>query len=121
MPDALGNGPRSTADLAQAVGAHEGSLARVMRTLVSTGLFAEPQPGTYALTPVSDLLRTDAPASMRDFAVMITAQAHWQPWGQFTDTLRSGQSAAQHGSAPTSFPGSSSPRTRTSGTSSTRR
>ena len=74
VPDALKDGPQSTADLAQAVGAHEGALGRVMRTLVSTGLFAEPEPGTYALTPVSELLRTDVPASMRDMAVMITAQ-----------------------------------------------
>ena len=96
VPDALEDGPRSLAELAQAVGAHEGSLGRVMRTLVSTGLFAEPEPGTYALTPVSDLLRSDVPASMRDMAVMITAKAHWQPWGQFADTLRSGKSAAQH-------------------------
>ena len=96
VPDALKDGPRSTADLAQAVGAHEGSLGRVMRTLVSTGLFAEPEPGTYALTPVSDLLRSDAPASMRDMAVMITAKAHWQPWGQFTHSLRSGESAARN-------------------------
>ena len=96
VPDALKDGPQSTADLAQAVGAHEGALGRVMRTLVSTGLFAEPEPGTYALTPVSELLRTDVPASMRDMAVMITAQAHWEPWGQFAHALRTGESAAQH-------------------------
>ena len=95
VPDALKDGPRSTADLAQAVGAHEGALGRVMRTLVSTGLFAEPEPGTYALNPVSELLRSDAPASMRDMAVMITAQAHWEPWGQFIHALRTGESAAQ--------------------------
>ena len=80
VPDALKDGPQSTADLAQAVGTHEGALGRVMRTLVSTGLFAEPEPGTYALTPVSELLRTDVPASMRDMAVMITAQAESSPF-----------------------------------------
>ncbi len=96
VPDALKDGPRAIADLARAVDAHERSLGRVMRTLVSTGLFAEPEPGTYALTPVSELLRTDVPASMRDMAVMITAKSHWQPWGQFADTLRTGESSAQH-------------------------
>jgi len=96
VPDALQDGPRTVADLAQAVGAHERSLYRVMRTLVSIGLFAEPEPGTYALTPVSELLRSDVPTSMRDLAVLITAKSHWQPWGQFADTLRTGASSAQH-------------------------
>ncbi|MFV1988745.1 MAG: methyltransferase [Gemmatimonadota bacterium] len=67
-----------------------------MRTLVSVGMFAEPEPGTFALTPVSDLLRSDHPASMRDLAVLLTAKSHWQPWGRFTDTLRSGESGPQH-------------------------
>ena len=96
VPDALKDGPRAVSDLARAVGAHERSLHRVMRTLVSTGLFAEPKPDTYALTPVSELLRTDVPTSMRDLAVMITAEAHWQPWAQFTDTLRTGESGPRH-------------------------
>ena len=96
VADALKDGPLSVADIARAVGAHEPSLRRVMRTLVATGLFAEPDPGTYALTPVSELLRSDVPTSMRDMAVMITSQSHWQPWERFTDTLRTGESGPQH-------------------------
>ena len=96
VPDALKDGPRPIADLAQAVGAHERSLHRVMRTLVSSGVFAEPEPDTYALTPMSELLRSDAPTSMRDLAIVLTATSHWQPWGQFADTLRTGESGPQH-------------------------
>ncbi|HJN43979.1 MAG: methyltransferase [Vicinamibacterales bacterium] len=96
VPDALKDGPRSVEDLAQTVGAHQDSLRRVMRTLVSIGVFAEPEPGTYALTPVSELLRSDATPSMRDMAVLITAQSHWQPWGRFADTLKTGKSGSQH-------------------------
>ena len=95
VADALKDGPRYYTDLAQAVGADQRSLHRAMRTLASTGVFAEPEPGTFALTPVSDLLRSDVPGSMRDMAVMITAKSHWQPWGRFTDTLRSGRSGPQ--------------------------
>ena len=96
VADALRDGPRSYTDLAQAVGADQRSLHRAMRMLVSTGMFAEPEPGTFALTPVSDLLRSNVPGSMRDIAVMITAESHWLPWGRFTDTLRSGRSGPQH-------------------------
>ena len=96
VADALSEGPRYYTDLAEAVGADERSLHRAMRMLASTGVFAEPEPGTFALTPVSDLLRSDVPGSMRDMAVMITAESHWLPWGRFTDTLRSGRSGTQH-------------------------
>jgi len=67
-----------------------------MRTFVSVGVFAEPEPGTYALTDLSELLRSDGPASMRDLAVMLTAGSHWQAMGRFSDTLRTGDSGAQH-------------------------
>ena len=96
VADALRDGPRSYTDLAHAVSADQRSLHRAMRMLVSTGVFAEPKLGTFALTPVSDLLRSDVPGSMRDMAVMITAKSHWLPWGRFTETLRSGRSGPQH-------------------------
>ena len=96
VADALRDGPRHYTNLAQAVGADQRSLHRAMRMLASTGVFAEPEPGIFALTPVSDLLRSNVPGSMRDMAVMITAESHWLPWGQFTDTLRSGRSGPQH-------------------------
>lgn len=96
VADALRDGPRYYTDLAEAVGADQRSLHRAMRVLASTGVFAEPEPGRFALTPVSELLRSDVPGSMRDMAVMITAESHWLPWGRFTDTLRSGKSGTQH-------------------------
>ena len=96
VADALRDGPRHYTELAQAVGADQRSLHRAMRMLAATGVFAEPEPGTFALTLVSDLLKSDIPGSMRDMAVMITAESHWQPWGRFTDTLRTGWSGTQH-------------------------
>ena len=96
VADALKDGPRYYTELAKAVGADQRSLHRAMRLLVSTGLFAEPEPGTFALTPVSELLRSDVPGSLRDMAVMMTSESHWLPWGRLTDTLRSGESGPQH-------------------------
>ena len=96
VADALGDGPLYYTALAKAVGADGRALHRVMRLLVSTGLFAEPEPGTFALTEVSELLRADHPESLRDMAVMITAESHWLPWGRLSDTVRSGESGSQH-------------------------
>jgi hypothetical protein len=96
VADALRNGPLYYTDLAKAVGADQRALHRVMRMLTAVGVFAEPEPGKYALNDVAELLRTDIPTSMRDMAVMITSESHWMPWGRLTDTLRSGKSGPQH-------------------------
>ena len=50
VADALSDGPRYYTDLAEAVEADQRALHRAMRLLVSTGVFAEPTPGTFALT-----------------------------------------------------------------------
>ncbi len=65
IADHLAAGERELADLAAASGTHADSLLRVMRALVAKGVFAEPRPGRFGLTPVGDLLRTDHPLSMR--------------------------------------------------------
>jgi hypothetical protein len=96
VPDALEGGPLYYTDLADAVGADQRALHRVMRLLSGVGLFTESRPGTYSLTPVSDLLRSDVSGSLRDLAVMITARSHWEPWGRLDDVLRTGESGPQH-------------------------
>jgi hypothetical protein len=96
VPDALGGGPLYYTDLAEAVGADQRALHRVMRMLSGIGIFGETQPGTYSLTPVSDLLRSDVPGSIRGMAVLLTARSHWEPWGRLDDVLRTGESGPQH-------------------------
>jgi hypothetical protein len=94
VPDALAAGPRSHTALAEAVGANPGALHRLMRALASVGVFAETAPGTYALTPLSETLRSDVPGSLRAMAVMVTTPSHWLPWGRLDDTIRRGVSVA---------------------------
>lgn len=96
VPDALREGPRHYADLADKVGADPMALNRVMRLLASLGVFSETKPGVYSLTPGSHLLRSDVPGSMRAMTVMITSRSHWEPWGRLEQTLRTGESGARH-------------------------
>lgn len=96
VADALKDGPLYYTMLAAATGTDQRALHRVMRMLSGLGLFAEVEPGTYALTPASELLRSDHPQSMRGMAVMITSESHWQPWGRMEDTLRTGESGPRH-------------------------
>lgn len=95
VADALRDRPMTSAELARTVRADERFLRRVMRLLVSVGIFAEPAAGTYALTPVSDLLRSDHPHSLRDLATMITSESHWRAWGQLTEAIRTGVSGSR--------------------------
>jgi SAM-dependent methyltransferase len=95
VPDQLADGPRSSDELAHAVGAQPGALFRVLRMLASIGVFEESTPGVFALTPLGDTLRGDTPGSVRDFAIAETAFGHWQPWGRLLESVRTGQPQAR--------------------------
>ncbi|MCA8912829.1 MAG: methyltransferase [Planctomycetes bacterium] len=96
IPDALKDGPLYYTDLAEKTGTDQRALHRMMRMLSGIGIFSEPEPGKYALTPASELLRTDVPGSMHGMAVMITSDSHWQPWGRMEEVLKTGASGPQH-------------------------
>jgi hypothetical protein len=95
VADQLGEGPRSSDELAQAVGADPQALYRVLRLLASLGVFAEVAPGSFGLTPLGETLRSDAPGSVRNFAITETAPGHWLPWGQLYESVRTGRPMAR--------------------------
>jgi hypothetical protein len=64
------------------VRAHAGNLGRMMAALARTGVFTEPQPGVFALTPLGECLRSNAPRSLRWMAAAQADPAHWLPWGR---------------------------------------
>lgn len=94
IADKLVRGPLYYTELAKAIGANQKTLHRLMRALSSLGVFAEVKPGTYALTPLSELLRSDVPGSMKHMAEMMTTPSHWLPWGRFDEAVMHGISAA---------------------------
>jgi len=67
IADFLADGPLSAADLALKTNSNAEALYRVMRLLASAGVFAELPGKQFALTPMSELLRTNTPVSLRDF------------------------------------------------------
>src|SRR2546427_1519859 len=81
LADALASGPRTAPELAAVVEADAGALARLLRALTAMGVFAEPTPGRYALTRLSDCLRTGGASSLHDLAITQCADGHWLPWG----------------------------------------
>lgn len=93
VADALAAGPLSPADLAARTGTHAPSLYRVLRALASVGVFAEDADGRFRQTPLSEVLRSDAPGSMRAVADYCGADWSWRPWGRLLDSVRTGATA----------------------------
>jgi len=90
VPDNIAKGKVSVEELAAAAPADADALYRLLRAAASIGLCAETAPRHFALTPVGDALRHDAPHSVRDFVVAETARGHWLPWGRLADAVRRG-------------------------------
>lgn len=93
VADALADGPRSVADLAAGTKTHAPSLFRLLRALASVGVFAEDADGRFRQTPLSEVLRSDVPGSMRAVADYCGADWSWQPWGRLLETVRTGRTA----------------------------
>ena len=96
IADLLREGPASAAALAAAAGVHAPSLDRVMRALAGIGVFAFDADGRFALTPLSDRLRSDAPGSLRAYAIMNGERWVWQSWGAIEHSVRTGRPAFEH-------------------------
>jgi hypothetical protein len=90
LADQLAKGPLTAAALAQRTGANAGALARVLRALASVGVFEADAQGRYRLTPLAQWLRSDHPASLRDFARMMIDDYNWRAWGGLLQGVRDG-------------------------------
>lgn len=95
LADALAGGPQPVEETAKAVGANGDALFRLLRLLAMVRLVAETSPRTFRLTELGEMLRSDAPGSMRPMAAMQTAPGHWLPWGRLIDAVRTGQPVAR--------------------------
>ena len=93
IADLLRDGPRTAAELAAATGAHASSLYRVLRALASVGVFTEDEKRGFALTPLSETLRTDAPGSLRAFATVELGEEHYPAWGELLHSVKTGKIA----------------------------
>ena len=90
------DGPIGVEALAAATGTHAPSLYRLMRALASVGVFAEEGPRRFRHSPLSELLRSDAPGSMRAVADSIFGGVQHRSWGALEHSVRTGGIACDH-------------------------
>jgi hypothetical protein len=92
VSDLLAAGPLPVAELAARTGANVQALRRMLRALASMGLFRGTAPDTYALTSLSELLRSDVPGTLRQTAVLHGEEVH-RSFGEIMHTVHTGAPA----------------------------
>src|SRR5918995_5099412 len=95
IADLLEDDPRSVEELAQATGTHAPTLYRLLRALASVGVFAESNEhdSRFGLTPQAEYLLSDAPGSVRAWAVHIGQPYYWTSWAHLLDSVKTGEPA----------------------------
>ncbi len=90
VADHMTGAARPVEDIASRCGAHAPSLYRVMRMLAGFGVFKEGPPRQFALTPIGELLKTDAPGSLRYMAMMFGEEFSTRAYEHIAACLRTG-------------------------------
>ncbi len=92
IADALAHGPLSAEELAAAVNADANAISRLLRALISRGIFRQRRDGRYDLTPVADTLRRDAEVPLAGWALWLGSPQHREHWSHLADAIRTGRS-----------------------------
>jgi O-methyltransferase domain len=94
VADMLDEAPRTAAELATAVGADADALGRILSLLAAHGVFAF-QGDAFCHSPMSWLLRTDHPHSLRAFTRMFGLPSWWAIYGALDHAVRTGLPATK--------------------------
>ena len=89
--DALSGNAMNADAIAERVDANPDAVNRLMRMLASRGVFTQRRGGKFALTALSNVLRTDAADSMRGLVLFWGDPLHWEHWGRLTHSVRMGR------------------------------
>ena len=90
VADALAERPMAAAELAAQTGMNADALRRMLRLLAAHGVFTQ-EGDLYRHTPVSELLRSDHPHSMRSFARMLNLPVFLQSYAGLTQAAKTGK------------------------------
>jgi hypothetical protein len=96
LADHLRHGVQTPELLARAIGADAQALRRLLRALASMGIFAEEANGSFALTPLAEHLRSDAPQPLRGLALLYGEEWLWRAYGQMLYSVQTGRPAFEH-------------------------
>lgn len=95
VPDLLADGPRSSDDLAVAIGAHPPFLRRLLQALTAIEICSERDDGAFELTAMGQLLRTDVDGTVRSWALYWGGGDLWAVWARLPEAIRIGKSGRE--------------------------
>jgi C-methyltransferase len=90
VADALADGPLPIDQLAPRVGADADALRRLLRALISRGIFRHRRDGRYELNSLAATLCSDAPVSMTWAAQFYGSAEQRERWTLLVDSIRTG-------------------------------
>jgi hypothetical protein len=96
IADRLTEGPRAVGALAIQTGSNADALYRVLRALISIGVFSEPQPRTIALSPAAELLRGDVSGNIRDLVLWVSNPFLMHVTSDLLHSVETGKPAVEH-------------------------
>ena len=88
IADFLAGGPKSSTTLADELGVAHEPLHRILRGCVNRGLLIEAEPGSFATTPLTQLLESRRSDSLRDYAIL-SAEEWYPAWGALLQAVES--------------------------------
>ena len=91
IADLVATGPRDAAALAAATGTDADALGRLLRFLVSRGVFAQTRDGQFANNRVSRRLCSGTETSMRSWARFFGARWHVDGWNHLDHSVATGE------------------------------
>jgi O-methyltransferase domain/Dimerisation domain len=91
LPDALAGGGRTSAELADRVGAHAPSLRRLLRALAGLGVVDQTGPDSFELAAPGEPLRRGVPDSVHALITMLCGPENWASWGELVTSVRTGR------------------------------
>ena len=93
IADLLTAGPLGAEELATQTQTHPGALRRMLRLLVSVGVFAEEADGRFASTPLGECLQAGTPGSARAMVLLFAGVPIQDSWKDLEYCVRTGEPA----------------------------
>jgi O-methyltransferase domain len=90
IADQLAAGACTSEQLAKATQSDAAALRRVLRLVASIGTFEEDGEGRFRLTPIGELLRSDAGGSMRAMVLVFAGESIQDSWKELEFCVRTG-------------------------------
>jgi len=92
LADKLASGPRSAAELAKETSTLPSALHRLMRLLAGLGMLKTERDGQrFALTPLGEAMKSDAPGAARATILTLAGPMFWKAFGEYMYSLETGK------------------------------